>query len=100
MGKSSKYALFCSEDGKKQKDENNQQKMYDQAVELAVFYYRGNKFKNEIKRETTAPWFSLAWVPGHHRGFTFRASTSNSQMGDSEEMNGIDYTKTLDITNH
>lgn len=40
---------------KKQKDENNQQKMCDQAVELAVFYYRGNKFKNEIKRETTAP---------------------------------------------
>lgn len=40
---------------KKQKDENNQQKMCDRAVELAVFYYRGNKFKNEIKRETTAP---------------------------------------------
>lgn len=29
--------------------------MCDRAVELAVFYYRGNKFKIEIKRETTAP---------------------------------------------
>lgn len=29
--------------------------MCDQPVELAVFYYRGNKFKNEIKREMTAP---------------------------------------------